>query len=266
MRGVQSGMGECVSRTTGRRSWIGRGLLAFGLVLALLDGCSASEPVDAQPTHPANSAIIPTARHDPQFARRMRELKAMPDRGSIELVFLGDSITQRWESQGADAWMRHYGWRAAANFGINGDRTQNVLWRLREGSFDGLSPRLVVLLIGTNNSESNTAQEVAEGVASILESLRERVPDSKVLLLALFPKHSQPRSASRAKIVAINALLPQLADGERVYFLDVGEVFVSADGWIERKIMPDGLHLSPKGYGLWAKAMEPTLARLLGAR
>jgi beta-glucosidase len=225
--------------------------------------CGPGAPDEPTSTGRSHSAVVPAERQDAMFVRRVREMAELPDRARVELLFLGDSITQGWEDAGRFTWNRYYASHRPANFGIDGDRTQNVLWRLRSGGLDGLSPRLVVLLIGTNNSRSNTAAEVVEGIEVILGELRERLPASKVLLLALFPKHPLPDHSVRRGVDAINALLPALADGERVHFLDIGNVFLTSDGRLEREVMPDYLHLSPTGFKLWAQAMEPTLAALL---
>jgi len=245
----------------------GRGAIAWLVLLVVIGtiACGPGDGRDLSPTGRPNSAVLPVERYDAMFVRRVREMAALPDRASVELLFLGDSITQGWEHAGSFTWNRYYGSRRAANFGIDGDRTQNVLWRLEAGGLDGLSPKLVVLLIGTNNSRSNTPGEVADGVEAILEELRVRLPDTKILLLALFPKHPLPDSAVRRGVDAINALLPVLADAESVYFLDIGSVFLTPGGGLEPEVMPDFLHLSPKGFKLWAEAMEPTLSALLDA-
>jgi len=179
---------------------------------------------------------------------------------NIDLLFLGDSITQGWNNN--DVWKRFYGPRHAANFGIGGDRTEHVLWRIEHGEIDGIHPRAVVLMIGTNNSGSNTADEIAQGVTAIVKELRNRQPEAKVLLLAVFPRGQKP-DATRAKLDDVNRQIARLDDGSHVTYLDIGKAFLNSDGTLSREIMPDYLHLTGKGYRLWADAIEPTLWRLL---
>jgi lysophospholipase L1-like esterase len=187
-----------------------------------------------------------------QFLKRARQ-------GHVDLLFLGDSITQGWHDN--DVWKRFYGPRNAANFGIGGDRTQHVLWRIQNGELDGIEPRVVVLMIGTNNADSATAQEIARGVTAIVEEVRHRLPRTKVLLLGVFPRRDKP--AIQPKIDQVNAFLTRLDDGSHVEFLDIGKAFLEPNGSISREVMPDLLHLSQKGYRIWADAMEPTLWKML---
>ena len=180
--------------------------------------------------------------------------------GHVDLLFLGDSITQGWNDN--EVWKRHYGPRNAANFGIGGDRTQHVLWRIQNGELEGIEPRVVVLMIGTNNASSATAEQIAQGVTAIVQELRQRLPKAKILLLGVFPRGEKP-DATREKLQAVNTQIAGLDDGSHVKFLDIGKAFVNDDGTISREIMPDYLHLSRKGYRIWADAMEPTLWSML---
>ena len=185
-------------------------------------------------------------------------------KGHIDLLFLGDSITQGWHmgSRNNEVWKRCYGPRHAANFGIGGDRTQHVLWRIENGEIDGIHPRVTVLMIGTNNAGSNSADEIAAGVTAIVHELRKRLPETKVLLLGVFPRGAKPDS-TRNKLEEVNRQISRLDDGTNVSYLDIGKTFLNPDGTISPEIMPDYLHLTAKGYRLWADAMEPTLWRLL---
>lgn len=181
-------------------------------------------------------------------------------KGNVDLLFLGDSITQGWHDN--ETWKRFYGPRNAANFGIGGDRTEHVLWRIQNGELEGIKPHVVVLMIGTNNAGSNSAEEIAAGVRAIVKELRSRVPEAHVLLLGVFPRSQKPDNR-RAKLEQVNREIAGLDDGSHVTYLDIGKAFLNADGTISREIMPDFLHLSARGYRLWADAMEPTLWRLL---
>jgi lysophospholipase L1-like esterase len=181
-------------------------------------------------------------------------------KGKIDLLFLGDSITQGWNNNAT--WARFYGPRHAANFGIGGDGTQHVLWRVQHGELEGIAPRVVVLMIGTNNSGTSSADQIAAGITAIVKDLRKRLPESKVLLLGVFPRGQQPGPA-RVKLAEVNRQIAALDDGSNVTYLDIGKSFLNPDGTISRETMPDFLHLTARGYRTWADAMEPTLWRLL---
>jgi lysophospholipase L1-like esterase len=180
--------------------------------------------------------------------------------GKVDLLFLGDSITQGWNDNAV--WKRFYGPRNAANFGIGGDRTQHVLWRIQNGELEGIEPKVVVLMIGTNNASSGTPDEIAQGVTAIVEELRHRLPKARILLLGVFPRAEKP-NALRDKLASVNTKIAKVDDGSHVKFLDIGKSFVNEDGTISPEIMPDYLHLSLKGYRIWAEAMEPTLWSML---
>ena len=200
------------------------------------------------------------ARH----AQKLAETKT----GGIEVAFLGDSITQGWETAGKAVWEKHYAGRKAANYGFGGDSTQHVLWRVQNGEFDGLSPKAIVLLVGTNNARHGdfTPEQIAAGIREILNALAEKCPRSKVLLLGILPRGPDVADPIRLKCEAVNALLPALADGQRVHFLNVNAKLLAADGTLPKELAPDLLHLSAKGYSLWADAMEPKLAELLAGQ
>ena len=209
----------------------------------------------------APDSVTPSPRaQDGSWMKMHEQFLAQAKKGQIDLLFLGDSITQGWHNN--DVWKRFYGPRHAANFGIGGDRTQHVLWRIENGEVDGIHPKVAVLMIGTNNVGSNSADEIAAGVTAIVKELRRRLPETKVLLLGIFPRSEKPDKA-REKLAEVNKQIARLDDGSNVSYLDIGKTFLNPDGTISREIMPDFLHLTAKGYRLWADAMEPTLWRLL---
>ncbi len=181
-------------------------------------------------------------------------------KGKIDLLFLGDSITQGWNNNAT--WARFYGPRHAANFGIGGDGTQHVLWRVQHGELEGIAPRVVVLMIGTNNSGTSNADQIAAGITAIVKELRQRLPDSNVLVLGVFPRGEKPGPV-REKLAKVNRQIAKLDDGSNVTYLDIGKAFLNPDGTISKEVMPDFLHLTARGYRIWADAMEPTLWRLL---
>jgi beta-glucosidase len=186
------------------------------------------------------------------------------EKGDARLLFVGDSITEGWGGQ--PVWNEVFAPFRAANFGIGGDTTSNVLWRLQHGAAGRLEPKAVVLLIGTNNFWVNKDEpaDVVEGIKAVVGLLRASFPSARILLLGIFPRDEQPDGESRLKVEAVNRQLPALADGEHVFVHDIGRVFLEPDGRISKTIMPDFLHLSPEGYRRWAEAILPILTPWLG--
>lgn len=218
--------------------------------------------VRSDDTAPSHSAVTPVPREG-GWLKRHESFNARVKKGSVDLIFIGDSITQGWEGSGKGVWEKYYGRRNAVNLGIGGDRTQHVLWRLDHGNVDGIAPKVAVVMIGTNNSGTrNTAAEIVDGVKAILTKLRKKLPQTKILLLDIFPR-GQDFNTQRGQILQVNQVLRKLDDGERVYFHEIGYRFLEADGSISKEIMPDSLHLSAKGYEIWAAAIEQKLTRLL---
>jgi lysophospholipase L1-like esterase len=213
-----------------------------------------------------HSAVTPAPRDAGWKVRADLLNTRVKDTPDAELLFIGDSITQGWEGQGAkEVWQKFYGNRKAVNLGIGGDRTQHVLWRLQNGNLEGIKPKAAVVMIGTNNSngEDNTAEQILEGVQAIVKELQKRQPQMKILLLGIFPR-SENFTPQRGKLTQVNQVLHKLDDGKNVFFLDIGHRFLESDGTLPAEIMPDYLHLTKKGYEIWAEAMEATLAKLLG--
>jgi lysophospholipase L1-like esterase len=216
-----------------------------------------------------NTAIVPAPR-DAKWVTRHEGFVQETQKGGIYILFLGDSITDGWRDKGSNVWNKYYTPRHAANFGIGGDRTQHVLWRMDHGELDGIKPKVVVLMIGTNNTGKetdhktprNTVPEVAEGVQAVVNDIRAKLPDSKILLLAIFPRGTL-NDPQRAQVVLINTLIARLDDGKTVKFLDIGPKFLEFDGTLPKSIMPDLLHPNAQGYQIWADAMEPALDEML---
>jgi lysophospholipase L1-like esterase len=214
----------------------------------------------------AHSAVEPVPRNEPAAKERQELLnQRVADAGrAAQLIFIGDSLTQHWESDGKEVWAQYYARRDALNLGLSGDMTQHVLWRLDNGNLDGLEPKVVVLMIGTNNisGEATSVPQVADGVAAIVKKLRDRLPRARVLLLAILPSEENP-GPRRGNILQVNQVIRKLADDRHVFWLDFGYRFVASDGTISREVMRDYLHLTPQGYQIWAAAMEDELAVLL---
>lgn len=230
-------------------------LCAFALTLL-----TASVTVAADPP----STVVPVPREG-GWIERHNSFNERVKQGDVGMLMIGDSITQGWEGNGKDAWAKHLAPRKAVNLGIGGDRTQHVLWRLQNGNIEGIKPKLAVLMIGTNNSNGNdnTAEEIAAGIEAIVKELRTKLPETKVLILAIFPRGEKP-NPQREKNAKASEIASKLADGQNVFFLDIGQKFLTPDGTLTREIMPDFLHLSPQGYTIWAEAIEPEVAKLMG--
>ncbi len=211
---------------------------------------------------PLHSAVKPEPRQG-NWMKRHERFNARVAQGNVDLLFIGDSITQGWEGKGKNVWEQFYGKRNAVNLGIGGDRTQHVLWRLDNGNIKGISPKLAVIMIGTNNSGTNTPEEIFDGNRAIVERLRKALPDMNILVLGIFPRGADPSDGRRQVNEKANAMISKLADGKHVHYLDIGKHFLQEDGTLTREIMPDLLHLSEKGYTIWAEAIEPSLLKLL---
>jgi len=212
------------------------------------------------------SATTPVPRKDAWWIKRHEEMNARVKKGNVDLIFIGDSITQGWEGAGKQVWDEFYGKRNAVNLGIGGDQTQHVLWRLANGNIKDISPKLAVLMIGTNNVHAFKPEEIAAGVKAIVHKLRADLPKTKVLVLAIFPRGPNKDDPLRQTVMKTNELLAKLDDGKMVRFLDIGPKFLQEDGTLSKEIMPDLLHLSTKGYRIWAEAIEPAVAEVLGAK
>lgn len=219
-------------------------------------------------TRPANSAVTPVPR-DAKWLQRHEGFLAEARKGGIEVLFLGDSITDGWRAKGKNVWAKYWAPLKAANFGIGGDRTQHVLWRMQNGELDGIKPKLVVLMIGTNNTGKekdgkprNSTPEIIEGVTAVVRRLRAKLPETRVLLLGIFPR-GQKGQPIRDQLNDINGAIAKLDDGKWVQFLDIGPKFLEADGTLSKEIMPDLLHPNEKGYEIWAGAIEGKVAQML---
>ena len=196
-------------------------------------------------------------RHD-QF---LKDKAAQLEKGPIQVVFIGDSITDGWRGGGREVWQKNYGKYNALNLGIGGDRTEHVLWRIEHGELDGLEPKAVVMMIGTNNIGSPAAEIIA-GVKADVAAVHGKLPNAKILLLGVFPRGQAATDPSRAKIKQVNEAISQLNGKEGVTYLDIGQKFLDADGTLPKSIMPDALHPNKKGYEIWAEAIQPALDEL----
>jgi len=223
-----------------------------------------------------NYAVQPVPR-DAGWLTRHESFNAISKQGKAPLVFLGDSITQGWSGKGKEAWANTWAPMGAVNFGIGGDRTEHVLWRLENGNFDGLKPKLVVLMIGTNNTGhvgrpqkelsgalyQCSAEQTAAGVKAVIAKLQSKLPETKVLMLGIFPRGADKNDKMRQQNEATNSIIAKLANDSKVYFMDIGKTFLAADGTLSKEIMPDLLHLNEKGYDMWTQAIVGKVTELM---
>lgn len=212
-----------------------------------------------------NDAVVPVPREG-NWMKRHESFNERVKKGNVDLLLIGDSITQGWEGAGKAVWEKYYTPRNAVNLGIGGDRTQHVLWRLDHGNIDGISPKAAVLMIGTNNSNDNSSAQIAEGVEAIVKKLRTKLPKTKILVLAIFPRGEDVNNPRRKVNIGANLSIRKLADGEMVHYLDIGDKFLNNDGTLSKEVMPDLLHLNEKSYTTWAEAIEPKVKELMGEK
>jgi len=237
---------------------------ALSLVALATDNGQVAE------TPPSSDPVIPVPRDRDyswmslaQWQGMHADLSAIAAKGAAKLVFLGDSITASTRS--SESWKKTFGAYPYANFGIGGDRTQNVLWRLDHGEIGALKPKVVVLLIGTNNigTTENDVADTVRGVTAIVGKLRSAFPKTKILLLGVFPRDEKSDSPIRAKIQQINAALAKLDNGKKVFVRDIGKVFLETDGTLSNAVSQDQLHLTEEGLRRWAEAIAPDVQRLM---
>ncbi len=235
----------------------------FLTISLMLLTASASPLVAAEKKH---SAVTPANRHS-WWTLRHNAVNERVKQGNVDLIFIGDSITHSWEGGGKELWAKYYAPRNAVNMGFSGDRTQHVLWRLKNGEIDGISPKAAVIMIGTNNSNGNdnTAEEIADGIIAICKKLRKELPKTKILLLAIFPRGPKP-SPQREKNAKASELAGKIADGKMIHYLDIGPKLLEPDKSLSKEIMPDYLHPNAKGYKIWVEAIEPKLKDLMGEK
>jgi lysophospholipase L1-like esterase len=223
-----------------------------------------------------NSAVQPVPRQA-VWLKRHEAFAAMAQKGNIDVLFLGDSITDDWGGQGhnpkargRELFAKDFEPLKTANFGIGGDRTEHVLWRLQHGELDGIHPKVAMLMIGTNNTpgaKANTAEQIAEGITAIVKEIRQRSPQTKILLLGIFPRGQAPTNPLREKIKQVNEIISKLDDGGKtVKYLDIGAKFLQPDGTLSQDIMYDYLHLTSKGYQIWADAVKEPIIEWLGKK
>jgi lysophospholipase L1-like esterase len=250
---------------------------SLAVCLLITAAVQAQTPAPAAPAKPAAPAVAlppqppdvaapklgPDGKPNAGFLASHEKFVGIAKEGKAQLVFLGDSITAGWGAK-KDIWDKAFGTYTPANFGIGGDRTQHVLWRITNGELDGIKPKAVVLMIGTNNSRTDSAEGIAKGVTLIVETIRAKQPQAKILLLAVFPRGEKAApNPQRDKLKQVNSIIAKLDDGKNIHYLDIGDKFLQPDGSLTKEIMPDFLHLSAAGYQIWADAIGPKLTELM---
>ncbi len=225
---------------------------------------------------PGSSAVRPRPFGDPWFfIQKPRQWRAVEWRAELAqqilwvessdpaLVFIGDSLSKHWSREGKPVWDHYYVPRSALNLGVGGDRTENVLWRLRKMPLERLNPEAVVILAGVNNLEDDSPNETARGILAIVDYVRFCLPDSKILLLAIFPATYYPNGLRRQITLANDEIKSLVGDRDLVY-LNIGDAFLDEKGRVQPELIGDGLHLTEAGYEKWAEAMEPSLSQWVG--
>jgi lysophospholipase L1-like esterase len=237
------------------------------LAVSLVSNLAGAQPAAAPATQPLSQqdptvAAVKTGASGSRFLQMHQKFLDRAKQGNIDLLFLGDSITEGW-GKAPQVWKDNYEPLHVANFGIGGDRTQHVLWRIENGELDGIHPKVCVLMIGTNNTNSDGAEPIANAVEKIVKEVQEKT-GAKVLLLAVFPRErKQDKPEQMETIKQINERLAKLDNGKTIRYLDIGPKFMAADGHLNQKLFSDGLHPNVEGYQIWADAMKPLLDEMM---
>ena len=240
------------------------------LLIALCASCTSTKTKWQVPQH---EATIPTPKNIKWWQDTQKVINKEVAENKVDLLFVGDSITHwfrkmPWHNEktcGLQVWKDYYAKRNAVNTGIMGDKTQHVLWRLKNGNLKGIKPKLAVIMIGTNNvMQQETPQQTADGIRAIIEYIRKKSPKTKMLLLGIFPRAKESNHKHRIQNDKVNEIIK---DFDKLYpslsYLDIGKAFLNSDGSVNKELMPDYLHPNAKGYKVWAEVMEPTIKKLL---
>jgi lysophospholipase L1-like esterase len=235
--------------------------LAVLLTLFTAVGC-AEDKTQPKSVIPAPRTIEYSWMSIASWNKQFAEDVEIARKGDVDLLFVGDSITAGWPDT---LWQTYFAAYKPANFGIGGDQTGNLLWRLEHGELDKLNPKVVVLMVGVNNFGLNNEgpEDVFQGVNAVVNKLREAFPNAKILLNAIFPYQETAQSPMRKSIIDANKRIKTLEDGKHIFFHDYGHLMLDNNGSIQPHLMPDFLHPAEPGYQLWAEAMMPTLRQWL---
>jgi lysophospholipase L1-like esterase len=241
-----------------------RGWAAWVVAVAVVVG-GAAVRAQEKPAKEDEASTPAVKKDNGNFLKRHEAFVARARQGNVKVLFLGDSITAGWAGAGKDVWAKRYEKLPAANFGIGGDRTQHVLWRVTNGELEGISPRVVVLMLGTNNIKSDSAAAIARADEKLVQTIRQKLPGTKVLLLGVFPRAHRtddPAMHIPEKVKAVNDQLARLDDGRDVRYLDLAEK-LAPDGKLVAEYYTDNVHLTAKGYEVWADAIDARLKEMM---
>lgn len=237
-------------------------LLLLGALIAADPDITAGPPAKASPSTPGWGFY-------PGWAPGWRQLfNAELERnkqGNIEAVFLGDSLTMNWNTEGKAVWAEHFAPLKAVNYGVGADSTRQVLWRIEHGVLDGISPKLVVVAIGTNNLYNDfnggTDAEITAGVKAVVDAVHDKLPQAKILIVGILPRQN---AYFCGRIVTINAALAKLDNGAAMRFVDPGSGFLATPGPLKTELFTkDLVHISAAGYQVLAAAIKPAIEGLL---
>lgn len=253
-------------------------LLFNGILAAAEKAAPEAEPFGWKQSTTETPRMNPNAAKKNYWHIRWDQRRAQIAKGGIEIVLIGDSITHMWESEpsrnkyklgGIATYKKYFGKYNVLNLGYSGDRTENTLW-MTNGSklLDNIDPKLVVVMIGTNNIGHKKAgvEATAEGVKLVVKNIRTKLPNAKILLFGIFPRGAKPNHPYRAMLKDVNNIICKLADNKTVFYLDITDKFLEKDGTLPKSVMPDFLHPNEKGYTIWAEAMMPYIHKFVGKK
>jgi lysophospholipase L1-like esterase len=207
-------------------------------------------------------SVVPAIKDPHRFVEFAKDKAELKKKGEIQLVFLGDSITDGWRGGTQhEIFLKAFGKYNPYNTGISGDQTQHLLYRIDHGELDDIHPKVVEIMIGTNNlGNGQSPKDTIEGIKAVVENVEKKLPEAKVLLLAVFPRGEKAADGFRPKIKEVNDALAKLPDTDKhVKFLDINDKFLESDGTLPKSVMPDSLHPNVKGYQIWADAIASTV-------
>ena len=242
----------------------------FSLTFLLLPLITfGSKPELGEALKNTSRATTPVQQKDKKAARwwprrHKEKLGQKKQLGDVQVVFLGDSITHAWDKY-QDPWKKHFAKYNALNLGFSGDRTEHVLWRLENGAVDGIKPKVLVLMIGTNNAGKykEASADTALGVKAILQDLRQRLPETKILMLAIFPRGKNDKNELRKLTMGTNEIIKTYADDKNIFFMNINNIFLDDKRILHKSVMRDFLHPGKDMYTKWAEAIVPKITTLM---
>ncbi|WP_340679525.1 GDSL-type esterase/lipase family protein [Paraglaciecola sp.] len=238
------------------------------IIILFISGCAPLSTA-AAPLPPIEASIAKKQTADwtlDWWQTRHNEKLEEAKNSDVDILLLGDSITHGWENPGRDEiWRQYYPKLSGINLGFSGDRTEHVLWRLQHGAVDNLNAKLTILMIGTNNTgqRMDPAEHTAQGIKMIIDELQNRMPQTKILLLAIFPRENSRYNVMRKKNNSINQIIASYADEKNIFYLDINHYFLHDDDNLSAELMPDLLHPNDQGYQIWAQAMQAKIIELI---